>query len=321
MVIEQEVMQTETPKRLRFIKTEPNSEADLLEEYLGIKFKEKPSKIPLTMLNQLALSLFNGAVWLDIRRGVKASGGLGGKFFSHYNAFIYSPDKDLFLNTYVPLHENMHGFIFQTNRRPSIHNPLSENLSRVVKNNPKDLVEFFDRPEFGNALSQITINACVREGICEWAAFEVHITRSNGVNDLLQSYMFHKFLLYEGKADISVNNGVATLNASDYQKLVGKHYENVASIMDPHFFGNGFKSILNNPSGFKQISRELETAINSHSFYSSGHDFVADVMFYLLQKNLTVAQSLDILINNPPATVAQLRNCDEYCRNLPIPTT
>ena len=72
---------------------------------------------------------------------------------------------------------------------------------------------------------------------------------------------------------------------------------------------------------FKQISRELETAINSHSFYSSGHDFVADVMFYLLQKNLTVAQSLDILINNPPATVAQLRNCDEYCRNLPIPTT
>ncbi len=68
-------------------KTSPNSEVMAIERWLGLTFKERPSKVDLTRRNLLVYCMREGKVtWTNIKEGVGDD--LGGFYDPNYRAIF-----------------------------------------------------------------------------------------------------------------------------------------------------------------------------------------------------------------------------------------
>ncbi len=279
-------------------KTSPNSEVKVLERWLGLSFKETPPKVDLTQRNLLVYFMRDrkaGWAYMRERKGMA----------SENTAGFYSEDyRTIFLTTGLPrqatwrisIHENLHAYVDQTN-------------SEFYKVNGLDNAESIEKREVYRAFN---------EGIAYWGTYECelsagmpeafHLARHNSppIADLAQKIV----------EDVAIDYA--------YSRLITNSGNNLSLRLDEYtafnLFSLGVEQERKQAEGESLSLSETRGIISDSQMYILGaylgYFFVNETMVGLRQEGKSKAEALNLLINNPPDTLAKLHNSYPYISNL-----
>ncbi len=266
----------------------PNTEADLLEQLLGIKFQAKPTKIPLTQENRTRLALFYAV--FRIRHGElckkQNKQPTLAEYFSSTNTFFYWPtDEDS--ARFLSFHENTHAYRNQHNPSLQVMMEATDAMGEAVR----------DKAVTGNieplrhVVEQRTTIKCLDEGLANWCAAEAEIRR----------------LLPEGFIDL--------------HRRVGNQYHQKLRFGVPDLHSQ-VDLLEQYDQQFVEQLRTLDTRNVSRgpevraAPYYAGYHFVDEAMTSLNHKGLSIQESLDMLIDHPPIYYDHIREPMFYLHDL-----
>lgn len=273
------------------IKPSQNSEAELLENILGIKFLVKPIKVFSTIRNRLAFCLNQ-----DIKNylGISLVGILrdqlppGKALPPSYNAIvIQGTDKEDVSGT--ALHENMHCYMSQINPEIDLYrDQFMDNLDQYFRDNKHH------KPEL--IIEKDEVFHCFEEGVAEWAAYEVVACQIGSKDDPAQRKEIHR----KGVRRLPIEIEIQTIEPEYIEAQLQRLQKRI----------NELEKRL--PRGAEEFLEEYRKMVDDqevHSlYYILGHYFVYEGMNNLTQSGMSISEALQTLIKNPPNTMSQLRN-------------
>ncbi len=261
-----------------------NTAVGYLEQALGISFPQKPLMIELTWRNRLVLARKANPIFaLTFLRGREA-----GAYDGELNTFF----ADKGVPMVVALHENMHAYV-------KAKNPELRTLERTYKAinariTGKDAE--YDDPETP------IVHSCLNEGLCDWSAVIAATAFPEvGLNETKYWIASHAYRLKE--------KGHETETPQEYRhRNLDIIYEGVEL----------FRTAIGRErfEAYRYAQKAQKTLYMME--YYAGYIFVLNAMSYFQASGIYINTGIDLLIQNPPLTVDQLRNGKTFARDLMV---
>lgn len=269
----------ESQPRLRYSE---NTAAAHLEQSLGIKFVDPPKQVVLNFRNRIGLFRVIG-----IEALVTGSSDQAGNYSLEHNLLIVKPR----MPDFVKLHENTHALMAQVN-------PMWGKISNdILPHSGIDIFRGKLKPEDPD-LEDVVVKSCVMEGFCDWAALfttkklSQHYSLDTGENFISASTMHH--YREPGHTDETYEQYSERM----YDKLGGQ----IEELKDAVTKRQGMRVV-----NLKFKIKDLQIA--------TGFWFVSDTMSRLLTGR-SVNQAVELLLNNPPSTLTELKSPSDYAKRL-----
>lgn len=273
------------------ITTSPNTEAALLETYLGIMFPVKPHKVILTARNQLAMIQSEPTLTKKIFAALRAINYGKKEVAGYYDSeiFTYFCKPNSIVNN--GLHENMHAYVDLTN--PEIQKEVVHQSKLIGINKNDEQTNENPNPE------KMVAYQTFHEGMALWGEFETAFNLSHDLSTAARR---------EQKQMLTGN--ISSVNKDAISLFIAVNFQSLA-------FGVGYYRNIdqNNLSGTLKYINKAHKYTN-YSRYVAGYYFIRLAMNKLLESSLSIKDSLNLLIANPPQALEKMVEPSAYAANL-----
>lgn len=285
-----------------------NFGAEQLEKYLGIRFPKSPYKVNPHVFNTIALNIFHPELAALVARHRKGSGGVYDRPYDTFFPFKSTPfrrtegmDEDGLERYYAAAeterHESMHAYILTEN--PKLYIELGRDSYPLYE--PLNKTNLKEREKY-------EVYGAINEGIASWAATETilmerltHWKKEYEVPYVGQKmYTFGRMLHYAGNEEIKING--ENINRY-YDEFMQKSLEDWEELVESDNIYWEYRTAIVK-LGYPQ--KLLKNLISLR--YILGTHFVNEVMKHLRSNGITTAQALDLVIKNPPESLAQVKD-------------